>query len=461
MEGPMQINSPTWFHPSCLSAQPERQALVGRILAAALIAADPADAVRRSLSLKQGVLTFREHDWVMADFAHVHIVSIGKAGWTMASAAAQLLREYVSGGMVITKEGHLPSGAALAGMKLVEAGHPLPDARGVSAARGILKQMAAGSEDDLWLVLLSGGGSALMTLPAGNLTLDDLQFTTNLLLRCGADIGQLNTVRKHLEVLKGGGLARACRGRIIALALSDVMGYATEEGTLEVVASGPVSPDSSSFHEAWQVIEQFNLVDQLPPGVVERLRAGLEGKVAETPKPGDAIFGRVQAGVIGSNAASVEAALTQAAAEGLRTRRLPASLSGEARLVGQMLAEIARHGNERPVCLATGGETTVTVRGEGLGGRNLETALGAVESMAGLSDTLLVTLATDGGDGPTDACGAVVDGSTLARAAGLGLDGRACLANNDSYPFFNQLGDLIKSGPTGTNVNDLAFVFHF
>jgi hydroxypyruvate reductase len=316
---------------------------------------------------------------------------------------------------------------------------------------------------DLVIALLSGGGSALLENPAAGLTLADLQRTTDLLLRSGAAIGEVNAVRKHLSAVKGGGLARrAAPARLVALVLSDVVG-----SPLDVIASGPTVPDLTTFRDASTVIERYDLWSALPERVVARLQAGLAGAVPETPKPDDPVFSRVQTAVVGSNAHAARAAAARATEMGFHVQVLSTYVEGEAREVGRVLAALAREIDAsgqplpRPACLVLGGETTVTVRGEGRGGRNQEVALGCAPGVAGLADVLVLSAATDGGDGPTDAAGAWVDGTTALRARALGLDVDAFLARNDSYAFFAALGDLLIIGPTLTNVNDLMFVYAF
>jgi glycerate 2-kinase len=300
----------------------------------------------------------------------------------------------------------------------------------------------------------------LMTLPAEGLTLIDLQATTQLLLRAGATIHQINAIRKHLDLIKGGGLARLANGAtIVSLILSDVIG-----DDLSVIASGPTAPDPSTFAEAWQAIAQFDLIDQLPAAVRARLELGRAGQLPDTPKPGDAIFDRVQNIIIGSNTLAAQAAEAIAKKLNFNTLLLSTYIQGEAREVAQVAAAIAREiaqferPIQRPACVIWGGETTVTLKGHGLGGRNQELALAAALAIDGLPNTLIVALGTDGTDGPTDAAGAIASGDTLARARNMSLDARAYLADNDAYHFFQPLGDLIMTGPTNTNVNDLLFL---
>jgi len=288
-----------------------------------------------------------------------------------------------------------------------------------------------------------------------------MQALTRELLACGASINEINTLRKHLDQVKGGGLARMAQPAALAtLVLSDVVG-----DPLDVIASGPTVPDPTTFADAYAILERYGIVERIPPPIVAHLCRGIAGAVAETPKAGDALFERVQNLIIGSNRQAAEGALEAAQAEGFNAMLLTTYLQGEAREVGRVLAALAREiaatGRpvSRPACVVAGGETTVTLRGDGMGGRNQELALATAADLAGLRDVLLVTLATDGGDGPTDAAGAVVTGATLDQARGLGLDPAAQLARNDAYPFFAALGDLLRPGPTQTNVNDLTFVF--
>ena len=344
-----------------------------------------------------------------------------------------------------------------------EAGHPIPDERGVAGARQIAQLLEQATERDLVIALISGGGSALLTLPAEGISLAELQALTGILLRCGANINEINTLRKHLDQVKGGGLARLAHpAGVITLILSDVVG-----NPLDVIGSGPTVPDTSSFADAYAVLERYGVVADAPAPIVARLRRGMAGQIAETLKPGDPRFARVHNLIVGSNRQAAEAALAAARAAGFNPLLLTTFLQAEAREAGRMLAAGAReladsdHPLPRPACIIAGGETTVTLRGSGRGGRNQELALAAVADLAGLPDLALVALATDGGDGPTDAAGAVVTGATLDRARALDLNPAAYLARNDAYSFFDALGDLLKPGPTETNVNDLAFVFAF
>jgi hydroxypyruvate reductase len=440
--------------------------LIARIMSAALRAVDPEKAVERHMQRfgEQLICAARSYD--LGRIKRVLVIGGGKAGYPMATAAARILGEHLTEGVVIVKEGYAVSRSGsefkpAPNLTIVEAGHPLPDKRGVRGTNRIIDILSRTTPDDLVVCLISGGGSALMLSPCPGLKLSDLQRLTEKLLASGATIVEINRLRKHLDRVKGGRLARlAAPARLITLVLSDVIG-----DPLETIASGPTAPDPSTYSDAYQVLEKYQLLDQVPISIVNHLERGMNDELSESPKPGDPIFDSVQNEVIGNNFLAGEAALKQAKIEGLDATLLTTHLQGEARHVGPVLAAIARqviasgHPSPRQVCLIAGGETTVTLIGSGKGGRNQELALSAVEDLAGLPGTTLVTLATDGGDGPTDAAGAVVTGDTLKRAKRAGMEPIDFLNQNDAYHFFEPLGDLIKCGPTGTNVNDLNFLF--
>lgn len=443
---------------------------LARILAASLDAVDPNTAVRNAMQRRGDQLIIRDQTYDLKQYRRVLVIGAGKAGAPMARAAAQILDRQLTEGVVIVKEGYAGRGAETMRCEILEAGHPIPDERGVKATQRIKEILAAAQKEDLVICLISGGGSALMTSPVEGLGLDDLQELTSALLACGANINEINALRKHLDTIKGGGIARlVAPATLVTLILSDVVG-----DPLDVIASGPTVPDTSTFESAYQVLNRYGIMDKVPEPIVRHLKRGRSGDLAETPKPGDPIFAHIQNTVIGSNIQAALAALEQAQQEGFHTMLLTTYLQGEARQVGRMLASIARQiaasGQPlpRPACIVAGGETTVTLfnnhLGTGehrLGGRNQEMALSAVSDLAGLTNIALVTLATDGGDGPTDAAGAVVTGDTWERARQAGLDPGEFLFRNDSYHFFEPLEDLLKPGPTQTNVNDLAFIFAF
>jgi glycerate 2-kinase len=418
---------------------------------AALDAVEPAAAVRRFVQRNGTTLQVSDRAYNLAQVQHIYLLAAGKAALPMAAATAAILADRLTSGVALTKYGHAEAcGRPLPeSIEMIEAGHPIPDENCLRGARAIADLAQMAGEADLVLCLISGGGSALLTLPAGELSLADLQHLTEALLRSGATIGEINTVRKHLSAVKGGNLAHLVSpATLISLVLSDVIG-----DPLEVIASGPTVPDPTTVDDAQRVLAGYG----------EPL-ADPSHYLRETPKPGDPIFEKVQNVVIGSNRQAALAAAACARQRGFHTLLLGTFLEGEAREAGKLAAGLAKavraHGDPvpPPACLILGGETTVTVRGKGKGGRNQELALSAAIALAGWPDILLMTLATDGGDGPTDAAGAVVTGSTVERARASGLDPHAALAQNDSYPFFQALGDLIQTGPTGTNVNDLLFI---
>ena len=408
------------------SAVDERLAQLRRdaqeIFAAGVAAADPHRAVRAALA------------GVQAD--RVWVIGAGKATAAMARAAEEHFGAAIAGGVINIKDGH---GEPLQRIEQIEASHPLPDERGVAGARRIAALASQASASDLVLCLISGGASALMPLPAEGITLAEKQQTTKLLLGCGANIHELNCVRKHLSAIKGGQLAQlAVPARVLALILSDVIG-----DNLDVIGSGPTVPDRSTAAEARGILERYGLREQVPPAVRARLESG-----AETPKPGDRTFDAVQNVIVGSNRLAAEAAMRKAHELGYRPRLVSTTLEGEAREVGRRLAG-------EPGCLIAGGETTVTLTGTGKGGRNQEMALAAALALDGVRDTVFLSAGTDGTDGPTDAAGAMADGTTLTTARNQGLDAGAFLARNDSYDFFQSVGGLIITGPSGTNVMDL------
>lgn len=428
------------------------------LIQAALQEVDPAQAVRSHLRREGDVLLVDGERYDLARFRRMFVVGGGKAGAPMAAAVEEVLGDCLTAGLVNVKYGH--AGVRTAKVEVREAGHPIPDANGEEGARRMLALAESLGEDDLLICVISGGGSALLPLPAPGLTLADKQAITDALLRAGATINELNAVRKHLSAIKGGQLARAAYpATVIACLLSDVVG-----NPLDVIASGPTTPDTHTYEDALAVLRRYGLLQQAPRAVLERLERGAAGKVPETPKPGDRAFDRVQNVIVADNAAAAQAAVREAQRLGYHTLLLSTFVEGEAREVAKVFAsiakEMARHGRPlpRPACLVAGGETTVTVRGEGKGGRNQELALAAALALEGWEGVLVVGLATDGTDGPTDSAGAIASGSTVARARALGLDPEDYLRRNDSYPFFKALGDGLFLGPTQTNVNDLIFV---
>ncbi len=439
---------------------------IQRILKAALSAVDPYSAVKNCLEYSGNILGIGKLKIDISHLEHVSLIAFGKASYPMAAAVLDKIGPIVDNAIVVTKDGH--DQAYLLGkekyrnvhFKHYLAGHPVPDERSCKAAHSVLQRLQKCAEDDLVLVLVSGGGSALLTSPIPPLTIQDMQDLTGKLLASGANIHKINTLRKHLDQVKGGGLARAARpARVVSLILSDVVG-----DDLDVIASGPTVPDPSTYRDAGDILSEYGMQEMIPANIRARIADGLEGKVKETPKPGDACFNKVSNIIVGNNSLALEAAAAQARSEGLQTLILTSYLQGEASQAGKFFGAVARQiakqnqPLKRPCCILAGGETTVTLKGNGLGGRNQEMALGALEDMAGLRGAYFVTLASDGGDGPTDAAGAVVTSDSLARAKSMGLNPATFLACNDTYHFFESLNDLMKPGPTQTNVNDLCLL---
>jgi len=427
-------------------------------MTAALEAVDPAEAIRRQVRLDDGILTVGGRVYDLADYRHIYVVGGGKAGASMAMAIEELLGDRITAGSVNVKYGYtLPTNL----IQLHQAGHPLPDEEGVRGTEILIQLLKRATKGDLVICLISGGGSALMVAPAEAISLADMEVFTQVMLSCGATINEINTIRKHCSRIKGGQMARlAYPADLIALLLSDVVG-----NPLDVIASGPVVADTSTFSDAWGIVEKYRIESELPTSIVERLRRGQEGEIGETPKAGDPVLGRVHSQIIASNEIAAQAAIEEAERQGFNTLLLSTFVEGEAREVALVFGAIAReirHSGKPippPACIVAGGETTVTLRGEGKGGRNQELALAAAIPIAGMRDVMVIGLATDGTDGPTDGAGALADGTTQARAEVLGLSAQRYLADNDSYHFFEVLGDLLLTGPTNTNVNDLTFVF--
>lgn len=385
------------------------------------------------------------------------VVGAGKAAASMATAIEILMGDRISEGVIAVPYGHREP---LARIRQMEAGHPIPDENGVAAARAILETVTRAKEADLVICLLSGGGSALMPLPAEGIRLLDKQETGRLLIRSGASIHEINTVRKHLSAIKGGRLAQAAfPARMLTLIVSDVVG-----DDLDVIASGPTVADRSTYGDARRVVENYDLLDKLPGAVVEHIGAGCKGLAPETPKPGEPWFERVDTRIVASNIEALLAAEAKARQKGYRTLILSSRFSGDtgasAAFHLAILQEMISSGKPipPPACILSGGETTVVVRGAGLGGRNQEFVLHSVGRLPEDRPIVWFSAGTDGRDGPTDAAGAMADSTSLERARRLDLDPEAYLAENDSYSFFSRLGDGVITGTTGTNVMDLRII---
>ena len=423
------------------------------IFRAGLAAADPGQAVLRHVRVSGDKLIAGRRRYTLSRYKRIQVLGAGKASAEMGLALEKMLGSRITGGRISVKYGHT---AKLRRIALTECGHPVPDLAGICGAESIAELAREATGDDLILCVISGGASALLPAPASPVTLAEKQEVTRLMLSSGATIHEINTVRKHISFLKGGQLARlAAPATVVSLILSDVIG-----DDLEVIGSGPTAADSSTFDGALAILDKYDLRRRVHPVVRSRLESGARGEIEETPKSVE----NAQNLIVGSNRLAVDAASVKAKELGYRTMILSTTIEGETRDVARVHAAIAREiaasGNplKAPACVLSGGETTVTVRGNGLGGRNQEFALAAAFDIAGWKDVAILSAGTDGTDGPTDAAGAIADGTTLARAKKAGLEAARFLENNDSYRFFAALGDLLHTGPTNTNVMDLRIL---
>jgi glycerate-2-kinase len=426
-------------------------------LEAAVNAVEPKKIIESKLSLKNQVLKVNGHSFDLRKIKKVYVVGGGKASGSMAEALERVLSNRITEGVVNVPRGDKHKTDII---ELHESSHPFPDESGVEGTRRMLTIADQAEEDDLVVCLISGGGSSLMPLPRGEISLQDKRKVTDALLKSGATINEMNTVRKHISEFKGGWLAKKAYPAIILnLVLSDVLG-----DPLDFIASGPTVPDSTTFSDAIKVLEKYGLWDEVPASVRKVLREGEDGAIPETPKACDKAFKKVCNVVIGNCRSASIGAYESLKLNGLNSLLLTSLLEGEARQVGVMLSSIAREiiasGNpvQKPSGIIAGGETTVFVVGKGKGGRNQEIALSAAEKLNTLDGVVVASLSTDGVDGPTDAAGAIADGRTLTRAIKAGLSATKFLADNDSYDYFSKLGDLLFTGPTGTNVNDVSVI---
>lgn len=427
--------------------------LVQDIFYASLKAVDPYASVLTFKDTLLSTYSGEKHDKVV-------VIGFGKAACPMAKATEEILP--VDEGIVITKYGHCEDRCKPARIRVYEAGHPLPDKNGFKAAEELLDFVKETDKNTLIVCLISGGGSSLLASPFEGISRDEKSMVTDLLLKAGADIFELNTVRKHISAVKGGRLARVLYpSRVVSLLLSDVMG-----DQLDVIASGPTVPDTSTFMDAIEVIRKYSLTEKIPATVLRFIERGIEGRIPETPKEGDRVFEHVDNVIVGSNRIALEAARKKAESLGYRAEILSSKLAGEAKEAGRWLAEKALKAREdagvtterKRSCLICGGETTVTVRGKGKGGRNTELALAASLALEGERGITLLSAGTDGTDGPTDAAGAIIDGESTKKAKALGLDPEEFLKNNNSYILLKKTNELLITGPTGTNVMDLQIV---
>lgn len=432
-----------------------RKAVLYSIFDAGVRAVAPDAALMRHVCLEDGQLLVDGQSWKLPRRGRLLVLGAGKGVAPMGAAVEELLGDRIDTGMLVVKYGH---GLPLQQIAQVEAAHPVPDAAGAAATRALLELAAGATADDLVLCLLTGGASALTPAPVSGVTLEDMQQVTELLLRSGATITELNAVRKHLSRFSGGQLARtAAPAGVVSVIVSDVVGDA-----LDVIASGPTAPDVSTFADCMDILARYGLGSAMPPAVLHHLRQGQLHQEAETPKPGDALFRHVQNTLVATNRQALDAAAEQARSHGFRPVILTDRMVGEAReqaallvtQARQMAAELAA--DAQPVCLLAGGETTVTLRGRGRGGRNQEMALAASLALQDCPHICALFAGTDGTDGPTDAAGGCAWAGNLAVA---GLEqARRALEENDSYAILHHCGALLRTGPTRTNVMDLAIL---
>jgi hydroxypyruvate reductase len=440
--------------------------LINKVMNASLSAADPESAVSSQIKLHDNTIKIGNRNYRLAEINQIYTVAIGKAAVGMTCAVKSSLKELVAGGFIISKQDFPQIMKGLGDSFVFKRGnHPVPGQQSLSSAvelKQYLKSLKL-VENDLVIFLISGGGSSLITKPQGMITIEEMQELTRMLLSCGAEINEINAVRKHIDEVKGGGLLRwIFPAKSVSLIMSDVIG-----SPVDVIASGPTVADESTYADAKTVLERYQLFSTCPASVMDVITKGITGELADTEKTGSLLLKTTGHQLVTSNQQACEAGIIAAKECGFNAMLLTSYLDGEAKYAGGFLAslvlQIANYNQpvSRPACIIAGGETTVTIKGDGLGGRNLETALGAVQSMAGVENSVMITFATDGEDGPTDAAGAFVTGKTFERGRALGITPDSYLQNNDSYHYFEQLGNLIKIGSTGTNVNDLNFIFIF
>lgn len=428
-----------------------------KIFKAGVKAVAPDEVIRCNCSREGTQVKISQLPFDLTDYEHIYVVGAGKATAPMAAAIEELLGDSIAEGLIIVKYGHT---CPLKKINIVEAGHPVPDQNGVEGAERILEIAKKAGKDDLIISLISGGGSALLTLPAAGLSLENKRNVTEILLACGASIHEINTIRKHLSAIKGGRLAvTASPATMVSLILSDVVG-----DNLDAIASGPTVPDNSTFRDCIRIIEKYQIMEKLPVPVKEHFLAGVEGTVEETPPKDHMAFTKTNTIVIGNNFEALAASEREAKNRGYSTLILSSYIEGETEHVARVHTAIARqiqqtgHPITPPACILSGGETTVTMKGSGKGGRNQEFVLCSVRDIAGEAPVVVLSGGTDGNDGPTEAAGAIADNFTLQESVSQNLNLDEYLQNNDSYHFFQKLNDLLITGPTNTNVMDIRLM---
>ncbi|MBF0120078.1 MAG: glycerate kinase [Desulfobacterales bacterium] len=430
-----------------------------QIFYAGFLGVDPQSAVKKYCRIenKNNNLIIGERIYDLCRFKNIYVIGAGKASASMAKGIEEILGNRISKGIINVKYEHLED---LKIIRLIEAGHPVPDSNGLKGAEAMLALIKYLKPDDLVICLISGGGSALLPLPANGLTLKDKQDTIKVLLSCGADIHEINTIRKHVSLIKGGRLVQhVYPATLVSLILSDVVG-----DNLDVISSGPTVPDISTFSDCLYIIDKYQISDKLPASIFQHIKKGVHGEIQETPKADDKLFENTYNKIIGSNIEAILAAKDKANRLGYNTLILSSMIEGDTVETAHFHAAIAReilktgHPVTTPACIISGGETTIKIKGKGLGGRNQEFVLAAALKIIEQKNIVVLSCGTDGTDGPTDAAGAVADNQTIKKAQRMGIKPQHFLDDNDSYHFFEKLGDLIKTGPTNTNVMDLRIV---
>ena len=427
------------------------------IFEAGLKAVNPVNAVKNHVRLDGITLRVQGNEYDITAYENVYVVGMGKAAASMAKAVEDIFGDKLTTGIVNVKYGHT---VPLSKIKTNEAAHPIPDEAGLKGSQEIIELLKDTTDKDLVICLISGGGSALLPLPAGNLKLEDKQAITKSLLECGADIHEINSIRKQISGVKGGRLAvHVYPSTLISLILSDVIG-----DDLDVIASGPTVPDTHTFHDCRNIIDKYKLRETVPSRIIEYIELGCSGKIEDTPKADSLVFKRTQNAIVGSNILAVSAAKEKAEELGYNSLILSTFIHGETEEVAKVHTAIAKeiissdNPVNKPACIISGGETTVTIEGKGQGGRNQEFVLAAAIDIDGIDKVVVLSGGTDGIDGPTDAAGAIADGTTITRAEAMGVNAYDYLCENNSYNFFKPLGDLLITGPTNTNVMDLRIV---
>ena len=449
---------------SLLTLKEEWEKDINFIINQALLSVNPYQCVAEKIDIRGDDLFIFEKKISLIRTNKVYVIGVGKAVIPMAKAVIDKIGNRITSGLLISKyQIEKEKGEFGEKIRIFLGGHPIPSEQSIESTIKLITFLKKVNKNDLIINLISGGGSALMVLPHDGITLDDIKNLTNVLLKSGAMIQEINTIRKHIDKIKGGGLARMTYPiHMETLILSDVLG-----DQISMIASGPTSMDETTYADAWEIINKYNIENKIPNGIVNHLIKGMRGDVQETIKPGDEVLNKITNTIIGSLNIAISSAEKAAKVLQYNTVILSTKLYGEAREVGKVfgsiLANLVESDNllKKPACVIAGGETTVTVSGNGKGGRNQELALGAVGQIANLRDCCLISIATDGEDGPTDAAGAFVTGRTKSSAKEKGLDYEQYLADNDAYNFFKITENLVKIGPTGTNVNDLLLLFAF